>query len=98
MNHCPHCNTALPSKLGWKTLFAGQTAHSCPHCHERFRLTYASKRRLAFMNLLLIIGFILVWNLPDVWRNLAVYSVIAAITLFVMPKQARYEKISEPDH
>ena len=98
MHHCPHCNTTLPSKLTWKSLFAGQSAHQCPQCHELFRLTYAAKRRLAFMNLILIIGFIVLWNLPDVWRNLAVYAVIAAIILFLMPKQARYEKLSEPDH
>jgi hypothetical protein len=84
--------------LTWKTLFAGQTAHDCPQCHERFRLTYAAKRRLAIMNLLLIIGFILVWNLPGVWRNLAVYSGIAVLTLWFMPKQAHYEKLSAPEH
>lgn len=98
MNLCPHCNKTLPKKLLWKSLFAGQTAHSCPQCHERFRLTYAAKRRLAIMNLLLIIGFILVWNLPGVWRNLAVYTAIAVITLSLMPMQARYEKLSAPEH
>lgn len=98
MHHCPHCNETLPGKLVWKTLFAGQTRHTCPACQQHFRLVYAAKRRLAIMNLLLIIGFILVWNIPGVWRNLAVYVAIAGATLFFMPKQARYEKLSEPDH
>jgi|GEM_PF-1766734 len=49
---CPHCRKSLPRKLVWRTLFAGQTAHACPACRKRFRLTYAAKIRVGFLNVM----------------------------------------------
>ena len=53
---------------------------------------------VTFMNVARILGFIILWNLPNVLRNLAVYLVLAAVILGLMPSQARYEKLTEPDH
>ncbi len=89
---CPHCRRAVPRNLFWKSIVAGQTAHQCPACRKRFRLTYRSKMRLSYLNVLLILGFIILWNLPDIPRNLAVFAVVAILTVLVMPTQVRYEK------
>jgi CXXC-20-CXXC protein len=102
MSHhtCPHCRQRLPAALVWKTLIAGQVAHKCPACRKRFRLTYAAKRRVAFLNVLLVLGFsVLVgyafyWNLPALGRYVLIYLGIAAVVLLVIPHQARYEKTS----
>jgi polyferredoxin len=102
MSHhtCPHCRKRLPAALVWKTLVAGQTAHKCPACRKRFRLTYAAKRRVAFLNVLLVLGFsVLVgyafyWNLPALGRYFLIYLGVAALVLLVIPRQARYEKTS----
>jgi hypothetical protein len=66
----------------------------CPQCRKRFRLTYGAKRRLAVLNLILILGFIVLWFFPDVPRNLLVYMVVALVALALMPTQARYEILS----
>jgi len=96
--HCPHCRHPLPGKLVWKTLFTGQTVHTCPACGGEFRLTYQSKLRVSYLNVILILGFVILWNIPNIPRNLAVYVAVAAIVVFMLPRQARYEKTSEPDH
>lgn len=99
--HCPHCRKTLPHKLVWRTLFAGQTAHACPACRRRFRLTYPAKVRVGFLNVLLIlgltivIGFAFLWTLLETLRNLAGYLAIAALVLWLLPYQARYEKLSK---
>jgi len=99
---CPHCHKPLPRQLVWRTLFAGQTAHACPACRKRFRLTYPAKVRVGFLNVLLIlgltivIGFAFLWTLPETLRNLAGYLAIAALVLWLMPMQARYEKLTRP--
>lgn len=95
---CPHCDEPLPRKLVWRTLFAGQTAHVCPDCGRKFRLSYASKIRVSFLNILLVLGFIIVWNLPGIPRNLVVYAIVAALVLLLLllPTQAHYEKTSVP--
>ncbi len=98
MRNCPHCQQALPKKLVWKSLFAGQVPHDCPSCGQPFRLTFRSKMRISYLNVTLILGFIVLWNIPDVLRNLAVFAVVAAIVIAVLPSQARYEKTTEPDH
>jgi CXXC-20-CXXC protein len=95
---CPNCDKPLPRVLIWKTLFAGQTAHACPTCGKKFRLTYSAKIRIAYMNVILLLGFIILWNIPDVLRNLAVYGVIASVILLILPSQARYEKTSARYH
>lgn len=94
--NCPLCARPLPLKLIWKTLFAGQTAHTCPACGEKFRLSYASKIRLSYLNVILILGFIILWTLPDIPRNLAVYAALALAVLVILPYQARYESTSAP--
>ncbi len=99
--HCPHCHKPLPRKLVWRTLFAGQTAHACPACRKRFRLTYAAKIRVGFLNVMLIlgltivIGFAFIWTLPETLRNIAGYLAIAVLVLALMPMQARYEKLGK---
>lgn len=93
---CPHCARRLPGKLVWKSLFAGQTAHACPNCRKKFRLTYASKIRVAYLNVVLILGFIILWNLPNIPRNLLAYAALAAAILLVLPALARYEKTDRP--
>lgn len=96
---CPHCRKPLPRKLVWRTLFAGQTAHACPACRKRFRLTYAAKIRVGFLNVMLIlgltiiIGFAFLWTLPEILRNVVGYLAIAVLVLMLMPLQARYEKL-----
>lgn len=94
--HCPHCDRPLPRRLVWRSVFAGQVAHVCPSCGKKLRLTYPAKIRVSFLNVLLIVGFIIVWSLPDVARNLAVYAAVAAIVLWLLPYAARYEKTSAP--
>lgn len=98
MNACPHCQQKLPGKLFWKTLFAGQTGHICPHCGKEFRLTYSAKIRIAYLNIILILGLLVAWNLPGVLRNMGVYAVVLALVLLILPSQVHYEKTSEPDH
>lgn len=99
--HCPHCRQALPRKLVWRTLFAGQTAHACPACKKRFRLTYPAKTRVGFLNVMLVLGltivagFAFLWTLPETLRNLAGYLAIAALILLLLPMQARYEKLGK---
>ena len=93
---CPHCHRPLPRRLVWKSVFAGQTAHVCPACRKKFRLTYASKVRVSFLNILLILGFLVLWNLPDLARNMAIYAAIAAAALVLLPRLARYEKTGAP--
>ncbi len=98
---CPHCRKPLPRKLVWRTLFAGQTAHACPKCRKRFRLTYAAKIRVGFLNVMLIlgltivIGFTFLWTLPEILRNVVGYLAIAVLVLMLMPMQARYEKLGK---
>lgn len=100
--NCPHCRKTLPRKLVWRTLFAGQTAHSCPSCRRRFRLTYPAKIRVGFLNVAIILGFTIVvgyafiWTLPEILRNLVGYLAIAALILALLPHQARYEKLGKP--
>jgi len=98
MSNCPHCNKPVPGKLFWKSIFAGQTAHQCPSCQQNFRLTYSSKIRIAFLNLILILGLLVAWNLPDMARNMAVYGGILALVLLILPSQVAYEKTSAVDH
>jgi len=98
---CPHCNTKLPAALMWKSLFAGQTAHGCPQCGKRFRLTYAAKTRVAYMNVLLILGLIIVlailwWKPAEVLPYAAIYAVIAVVVFVILPFLGRYEKTSQP--
>jgi len=91
---CPHCGKPVPRKLMWKTLFAGQTAHPCPACGKKFRLTYSAKIRIAYLNVILLLGFIILWNIPDVLRNLAIYAAVVAVILLILPNLAHYEKTS----
>jgi CXXC-20-CXXC protein len=101
---CPHCRKTLPTRLVWKTLVAGQVAHKCPSCRKRFRLTYAAKRRVAYLNVTLVLGFsVLVgyafyWNLPALVNYALAYLGLAALIVIVIPFQARYEKTSAPNH
>ena len=100
-SHCPHCRKQLPRKLVWRTLYAGQTAHACPACRKRFRLTYPAKIRVGFLNVAVILGFTIVvgyafiWTLPEILRNVAGYVAIAALILMLLPHQARYEKLGK---
>lgn len=98
MSSCPHCQQAIPRKLFWKSIFAGQTSHQCPSCQQAFRLTYSSKMRIAFLNLILILGLLVAWNLPDMARNMAVYGGVLALVLLILPSQVSYEKTSEAEH
>lgn len=98
MSSCPHCQKSIPKKLFWKSIFAGQTSHECPECKKHFRLTYSSKMRVAFLNLILILGLLVAWNLPDMARNMAVYGGILLFVLLILPSQVGYEKTSEADH
>lgn len=98
MSSCPHCQKSIPLKLFWKSIFAGQMAHECPSCKKDFRLTYSSKIRIAFLNLILILGLLVAWNLPGMLRNLAVYGAILALILLILPSQVGYEKTSEAEH
>ena len=98
---CPHCHTDVPTQLMWRSLFAGQTAHSCPHCNKRFRLTYAAKTRVAYMNVLLILGLVIVlailwWKPDEVLPYAAIYAGVAALILIILPFLGRYEKTSQP--
>lgn len=100
---CPHCDKTIQSKLLWVSIFSGQTAHECPQCGEVFRLTYSSKRRLAYFNMILLLGFVvslglLIWGVPHSLRNLSIYIVIIAMVLVIMPSQVAYQKITEPYH
>jgi hypothetical protein len=88
--------------LVWQTLFGGQRSHRCPSCERRFRLTYASKIRVGYLNVMLILGIAILVGVaflagPVVLALSAlVYAVAAAIILAVLPHQARYEKTSAP--
>ncbi|MEK7697697.1 MAG: hypothetical protein AAB346_06155, partial [Pseudomonadota bacterium] len=79
----------------------GQTAHACPACRKRFRLTYPAKIRVGFLNVAIVLGFTIVagyafiWTLPEVLRNVAGYIAIAALILMLLPHQARYEKLGK---
>ena len=101
MNTCPHCGKTIPWKLYWASIFTGQTAHNCPHCKNRFRLSYQSKRRLAYLNIVILMGFVistglLIWGVPHTLRNLAVYFAVVSLVLVIMPSQVAYQKTSEP--
>lgn len=98
MKTCPHCQKPLPTKLRWKTLYSGQTDHVCPACAGRFRLTYAAKRRVAFLNLILLMGLVLIFSTPDLLRNATIYVVVAIVTLLILPMQADYESVDTPKH
>jgi len=91
MHECPACHRQLQGSLMWRTLFSGFVPHTCPACGATIRLTSFTRRTVAFYNVLLIIGFILVWVLPGVGRNLLVYLVLVAVVLWLMPRAARYE-------
>ena len=99
---CPHCGQRLPIPLVWRSLFAGQTAHDCPACGKRFRLTYAAKRRVAYLNValmigvMLLIGYAMYGDWPGLGRYVVIYLIIAAVILAVLPIMARYEKTSAP--
>lgn len=101
---CPHCRKRLPGPLVWKTLVAGQTAHKCPACRKRFRLTYAAKRRVAYLNVVLALGLSILagyafyWNLPALLYSALAYLGLATLVILVVPYQARYEKTSAPNH
>ena len=100
---CPHCGKAIQRKLLWASIFSGQTAHECTQCRKVFRLTYSSKRRLAYFNIILLLGFVislglLIWGVPHSLRNLSIYIVIAALVLVIMPSQVAYQKITDPYH
>lgn len=97
---CPHCGKSIQGKKLWTSIFGGQTAHACPHCRKKFRLTYESKRRLAFCNIILLLGFVisaglLIWGVPHSLRNLGIYFVIVAFVLTIMPSQVRYQKLTD---
>ncbi len=96
MNTCPHCNEILPVKLRWVSLFAGQTSHICPACKQSFRLAYQSKIRISFINVLLILGFLVSWNMPNPARNLGVFAAVAVIAIFILARLSHYEKTSNP--
>jgi len=85
----------------WKSLFAGQTAHICPQCTKRFRLTYAAKTRVAYMNVILILGLVIVlailwWKPSEVLPYAAIYAGLATLVLLILPFLGRYEKTSQP--
>jgi multisubunit Na+/H+ antiporter MnhB subunit len=86
----------------WRSLFAGQTAHSCPACRKRFRLTYTSKRYVAFLNVALVlgltilVGYAMYGELAPILGFAALYLAAAAVVLLVLPLFARYEKTSAP--
>ncbi|UCH54013.1 MAG: hypothetical protein JSW09_04280 [Pseudomonadota bacterium] len=104
MSHqsCPHCAQPLPTPLVWKTLFAGQTAHTCPACRKRFRLTYAAKRAIAYLNVALmlgitiLIGYALYGEPTKLLRYILYYLIVAIAILIALPQLARYEKTSAP--
>ena len=91
---CPHCHKPLPTRLYWKTLFAGQTPHACPSCRKKFRLTYRAKQLIAYGNvaLVLLLGGLLV--LPDLARNLLIYAGFSVLVIALLPLLARYEKVT----
>jgi hypothetical protein len=75
----------------WKTCFAGQNSHRCPHCRKNFRLTYNAKIRVAGLNLILILGPFIALAWPQVERNMLIYLGIAVVVLLVLPTQLRYQ-------
>jgi CXXC-20-CXXC protein len=97
---CPHCHQALPARLVWKSLFAGQTAHSCPACRKRFRLTYGAKRSVAYLNVALVlgvailIGYAFYGDPTGLARYTLSYLAAAVVILLVLPRLARFEKTS----
>jgi uncharacterized protein (DUF983 family) len=99
---CPHCAQALPRGLVWHTLFAGQVAHTCPHCGKRFRLTYPAKVRVGYLNIALVLGLTIVIGFAflvtpgETALHLLVYLAFAGAILYLLPRQARYEKTSAP--
>lgn len=103
MKSCPSCHKTLPTGLKWKTLVAGQVPHPCPHCGEDFRLTYGSKQRIAYLNVILLLGFsillgVVLWKEALALMTLIIYAVVIAVVLTLLPFQIDYEKTSEPDH
>jgi hypothetical protein len=82
----------------WRTLFAGQTAHNCPACRKRFRLTYAAKRAVAYANVALILGITILvgyafyGDVAGLARYSLYYLIAAAVILALLPRLARYEK------
>jgi Na+/proline symporter len=88
--------------LVWRTLFAGQTAHRCPSCGRRFRLTYAAKRRVSYLNVALILGltilagFAFLGSLGEIAWAAAAYAIVAVIIALLLPRQVRYEKLTVP--
>ncbi len=99
---CPHCAQALPRELLWHTLFAGQVAHRCPHCGKRFRLTYPAKVRVGYLNVALVLGLTIVIGFAflvppaETALHVLVYLAFAGAILYLLPRQARYEKTSAP--
>lgn len=99
---CPHCQTALPARLVWRSLFAGQTAHRCPACGKRFRLTYRAKRSVAYLNVALVLGvtilagYALYGDPAALARYTLGYLAAVAVILLVLPRLARFEKTSAP--
>lgn len=99
---CPHCGKALARELVWRTLFAGQVAHACPACGKKFRLTYPAKLRVGYLNVALILGLTIVVGFAflltplETARNLLIYLAFAGVILYLLPRQARYEKTSAP--
>lgn len=103
MRSCPHCNHPISGPALRATLFAGQIAHECPECHGNFRLTYAAKRRVAFLNVILMVGLFILfgiyaWGIPYILYYTLAYIVIAGLALFMLPGQAEFESTSSPDH
>ncbi len=99
---CPHCGEHLARKLVWRTLFAGQVAHACPACGKKFRLTYAAKVRVGYLNIALILGLTIVLGFAflltaaETARNLLIYLTLAGVILYLLPRQARYEQLNAP--
>lgn len=99
---CPHCQKALPARLVWRSLFAGQTAHSCPACRRRFRLTYGAKRSVAYLNVALVlgvtilIGYAFYGDPAGLVRYTLYYLAAAVVILLLLPRLARFEKTSAP--
>jgi hypothetical protein len=99
---CPHCRQRLPARLVWRSLFAGQTAHRCPACGRRFRLTYGAKRSVAYLNVALILGpailagYAFYGDPAGLARYALCYLGAAAVILLLLPRLARFEKTNAP--
>lgn len=100
---CPSCRKSIPPKLLWRTLVAGQTAHRCPACGQRFRLTYAAKRRVAFFNVAPVLGLAALLGYAlygddgqTLLRFALLYAGALVLVLAALPHLARFEKTSAP--